>query len=211
MSRGGAAIAWPPSVFASLARCVFRGAVVVVVVVVVVIIIVVVNRSSGLCLFLTRCVAVATVINSVANPSPREQPSNVHFCARARACVCVCVLRYEFVHSSRTHPDARRFSLRVCLSLSLSFSLSVYLSLVCAREKPRERRVCQSAFRGACFLVDVGIARSSVASVAPGSSSRAKLIPERAFFGAGIVPRRARCARIGLSRFATWLSACVRA
>lgn len=35
-------VAWPPSVFASLARCVFRGAVVVVVV----------ARSSGLRLFL---------------------------------------------------------------------------------------------------------------------------------------------------------------
>lgn len=90
--------------------------------------------------------------------------------------MCVYRVLREFVHSSRTHLDARRFS-RVRSSLSLS------LSLVCAREKPRERR-CVSAFRGACFLVDVGIARSSVASVAPPGSSSSSLVRAKLIHGA---------------------------
>lgn len=114
-------IAWPPSVFTSLARCVFRGAVVVVVV----------ACLSGLRLFL-HVASGAVVINSVANPSPRELSGPP------------CVRVYTRSSVFREHPDARRFS-RLCFSLVCEY---------------RESSVCVN-FTSACFLVDVGVAPST--------------------------------------------------
>lgn len=79
----------------------------------------------------TRCIG-AVVINSVANPSPRELSGPP------------CVRVYTRSSVFREHPDARRFS-RLCFSLVCEY---------------RESSVCVN-FTSACFLVDVGVAPST--------------------------------------------------